>query len=40
MTVAHVAGVPVEETVPMLVPIAWLLAAFARARFGSFRRRR
>jgi hypothetical protein len=40
MTFAHVAGVPLEETLPTLAPIAWLLAAFARARLRGIRRGR
>jgi hypothetical protein len=40
MTVAHVAGVPVEETLPTLVPVVWLLAAFVRTKLGGVRRPR
>ena len=43
MTFAHIAGVPVEESLPMLAPVVPMLAFAARARVrrivGQRRRR-
>jgi len=40
MILGHVAGMPVEETVPAVVSLVALLAAWAGVRFGDARRRR
>jgi hypothetical protein len=40
MTLAHVGGFPIEETLPTLTPLAFVVAALARARLGGIRRRR
>jgi hypothetical protein len=34
---AHIGGLPLEETLPTLVPIAWLVAVYARARLRGIR---
>jgi hypothetical protein len=38
MTLAHLGGLPIEETLPTLAPLACALAVFARARFRGPRR--
>ena len=40
MTLAHVGGLPIEETLPTLAPLAFALAAFARARLSGICRAR
>jgi hypothetical protein len=39
MTVAHLAGVPVEEALPTLAPMACVLAVLLRARHSGLLRR-
>ena len=36
---AHIAGLPLEETLPALAPVVFVLAAFARARVNGIRKR-
>jgi hypothetical protein len=38
MTFGHVGGVPLEETLPTLAPLACALAVLARARLRGIRR--
>ena len=39
MTLAHVGGLPLEETLPTLTPLAFALVFFARVRLGGMCRR-
>jgi hypothetical protein len=38
VTFAHVAGIPLEETLATFAPLACAIAALARARLGGIRR--